>query len=230
MAELVIIGKAQGQQIVTVHAFEASAAEEATFLNDSLADASAITLRDDWVTNLQTAWLAALSSDYVIQTVGSQIVERPSTVSHRLGRQDRAPSGSGAGANASAVGSLSAAAVIRWKSLIASRHARGRTFVPCLPSILIVDGIVQASAVALLNTYANTLRTRYAPTGAHSSWNLTVYSRPYDSPHGDYAKRTGGVLAVVHKPDYDGNSNFVTAHQVDNVARSQRRRELGVGA
>jgi hypothetical protein len=71
---------------------------------------------------------------------------------------------------------------------------------------------------------------RYKPTGAHDSWNLTIYSRPYDNPHGDYVKRVGGTLTVVSKPDYAGNSNFVIAHSVDGILRSQRRRQVGVGA
>jgi hypothetical protein len=93
MAELVLIGHGSSSlQIVNVHAFEASAVEEALFGGDAGANTSAIALRDDWIANLKTLWLAchnATGDAYKLDTVGVQSVERPGQVSHRLGRPDR---------------------------------------------------------------------------------------------------------------------------------------------
>jgi hypothetical protein len=237
MAELVLIGSGAGSaQIVNVHCFEASAVEEALFLNDGLANTSAIALRDDWIANLKTLWLACHAGGtggYVLGTVGVQIVERPALVSHRLGRQDSILTTANIGTDtAAAPAAAENAGVIRWKSLVATRHARGRTYVAPIVSTAggFPVGLLNATQVAALDAYAAALRVRYKPTGAHDSWNLTVYSRPYDSPHGDYVKRVGGVLQVVPKPDYAGNSNFVINHAIDNIIRSQRRRQVGVGA
>jgi hypothetical protein len=237
MAELVLIGHGSSSlQIVNVHAFEASAVEEALFGGDAGANTSAIALRDDWIANLKTLWLAchnATGDAYKLDTVGVQIVERPGQVSHRLGRQDSTLTSANTGTMGSSGGPLPAevAAVIRWKSLVATRHARGRTYVAPLDETLgSSNGLVSAGLITALDAYATALRARYKPTGAHDSWNLTIYSRPYDNPHGDYVKRVGGTLTVVSKPDYAGNSNFVIAHSVDGILRSQRRRQVGVGA
>jgi hypothetical protein len=230
MVELVLIGRLHGQQIVNVHAFEASAAEEATFLSDSLADASAIALRNDWVTNMQALWLAGISNEYALVTIGSQVVERPATVSHRLGRQDRLPTGTGLGTTATASDAPAVAAVTKWRSLVATRHARGRTYQAGIPEGDTALGKLSAPGVAFRQAYADAMCLRYKPTGAYSQWNFTVYSRPYDSPHGDYTSRAGGTLHVVSKPDYAGNSNFILSGLTDDVLRTQRRREVGVGA
>ena len=236
ICELVLIGKVNNQEIINVHAFEASAAEEATFVNDGVADTSAQGLRDDWIANLLVSYRAIHGTGYSLVTVGSQIVERPATVSHRLGRQDRSDAplpAAGTAATAGGMLPIADAAVVRWRSLVASRSARGRTYFGGLPGDwrdLVNTGQWTAGFVTALDTYANTLRTRYSPGGAFAAWNLTVYSRPYTAPAGDYVKRVGGALTVIHLPDYAGNSNFVTSHVVDGIARTQRRREVGVGA
>lgn len=236
IAELVLIGSAGAQQIINVHAFEASAAHEALNPSDAAIDTSAQALRDDWITNCLATYRALHGTLWTLQVVGSQIVERPGLVSHRLGRQDRtnAPLPA-AGTHSTANGMLpySDAGVVRWHSLIASRHARGRTYIGGLAADARDLGppiVLNAAWVTAANAYAAAMEARYKPGGAYPDWNLTVYSRPYDSPHGDYVKRVGGALTVVHTGDYNGNSNFVTGHFVDSVPRVQRRRELGVGA
>lgn len=236
ICELVLIGSVAGQQVINVHAFEAAAAEEATFTSDTLADNSAQTLRDDWITNLITTYKAVHGTLYSLVTVGSQIVERPSNVSHRLGRQDRTNSPlPAAGTATTAAGMLpqEVSAVIRWHSLVASRSARGRTYIGGIAADsrdLTNIGQWTSGYQTALAAYATALQARYTPGGAHDSWNLTVYSRPYTSPAGDYVKRVGGALTIVSKGDYAGNSNFVTGFAVDPIVRSQRRRQVGVGA
>lgn len=236
VCELVLIGHGGGSlQIINVHTFEATAAHDILNPADADIDTSAIALREDWITNMKTLWLACHSAGvnaYVLDTVGSQIVERNGAVSHRLGRQDHTLTSANTGTLAGAAGAAPAevSAVIRWKSLIASRHARGRTYVAPLTDTAAPGGNITAGLNTALDAYAAALRTRYHAGGAHDDWNLTVYSRPYDNPHGNYVKRVGGVLTVVSKPDYNGDSNFVTSHQIDQVVRSQRRRQVGVGA
>lgn len=236
IVELVLLGTAGAQQIINVHAFEASGAHEVLNPSDAAIDTSAQALRDDWITNCLTTYRALHGVFWTLPVVGSQVVERPGQVSHRLGRQDRTSSplpGVGTYSTGSGMLPYSDAGVIRWRSLIATRHARGRTYIGGLaadardlgPPIKFAAGWVTAA-----NAYAAAMEARYRPGGAYPDWNLTVYSRPYDSPHGNYVKRVGGVLTVVSKPDYDGNSNFVTGHAVDDVIRVQRRRELGVGS
>lgn len=229
MAELVLLGRIAGQQVVNVHAFEASAVEEALFVTlDTSANASAIVLRDDWVTNLKAQYLAVMASNYVLETVGVQIVERPGLVSHRLGRQDVTPAAP-AGTRANACSRLQVAAVMQWKSLLATRHARGRTYFPAVEDVLADIGVLSPAVQTAYNTYAAAMIARYKPGGTHDSWNFTVYSRPYTAPAGDYTKRIGGALTVVHKPDYVGDSNFITSSHLDPTLRTQRRREIGVG-
>jgi hypothetical protein len=236
IVELVLIGLAGSQQIINVHAFEASAAHEALNPSDAAIDTSAQALRDDWITNCITTYRAIHGPAWSLTTVGSQVVERPTLVSHRLGRQDRTNAPMPAAGTGSSLGGdlpYSDAVVLRWRSLVASRHARGRTYFGGLGSEARSLGpplVVSAAEIAAMNAYGAAMLARYRPGGAYPDWNLTIYSRPYDNPHGDYAKRVGGALVVVSKPDYTGNSNFITSYQPDTVLRVQRRREVGVGS
>lgn len=236
ICELVLIGSVGGQQVINVHAFEASGTHEALNPSDAAIDTSAQALRDDWITNCITTYKALHGTLWSLVTVGSQIVERPTLVSHRLGRQDRtnAPLPA-AGTYATSGGMLpyADAGIIRWRSLIASRHARGRTYIGGLSADardLTAPVHLAAAWVTAAGAYAAAMEARYKPGGAFPDWNLTVYSRPYDNPHGDYTSRAGGTLHVVSKPDYAGNSNFVTGHAIDDTLRVQRRREAGVGS
>lgn len=236
ICELVLIGSVGSQQVINIHSFEASAVEEALFLTDTIRDTSAQALRDDWITNCLTAYRALHGSGYSLLTVGSQVVEKNGSVSFRLGRQDRTNSPlPAAGTHATAGGMLpySNAAVLRQHSLLATRHARGRTFIGGLAADARDLGPpvkLSAAYVALMNAYGAAMLARYQVGGAYDKWNWTVYSRPYDAPHGNYPSRAGGTLHIVAPGDYDGDSNFITGYFADETLRTQRRREVGVGA
>lgn len=227
--QLVLHGKHNTNDNVNVFNFEATAAREALMTTDALAVTEAGTIVDDWIANLQTAWLAAISLNYTLPRLTCQVVERPGEYEHRLTAVERFPSGPPAGAVSSDASAATPAGVIRWRSTVASRSARGRTFVPAVPENHASSGVADSTQTGLWETFAAAMIARY-PAGTTNAGGaqFTVYSRPYD--HSYYVKRVAGVPEVIHLTDYAGNSNLITGHAIDPNLRSQRRREIGVGS
>lgn len=244
--QLSLIGSSNGQSIVNVHHFQSTPANEALLVSDAAAQVSAQALVDDWQANLQASWLGCHLLQYTLVTRRIQILERPGNVSHRLVALDDNNGLPTAGTYDPGDGSgglledQQAAAVVRWVTNIAGRSHRGRSYIGPLPSSQINNGVVSAPNLAVINTYAQAMITRYTGAGAGSvlGWDLCVYSRPYSNtglpagatPEYQYTKRTGTGLTVITPPDYDGNATNITSANVDSTMRVQRRRQLGVGS
>jgi hypothetical protein len=229
---MVLRGRCNAQDIVNVFHFEASAVEDATFVTDELARASAAAMITDWRTNLMPAWLACATADYTLPIVSVQVLERNGLVNHKLSPSETTYTTGIAGTyTATSAGtSISAAGVIRWKSTLAGKSHRGRTYLVNPPPAGTGSnlGNLVSNAKALYETFADAMIARYAPSGTHDNWNFTVYSRPYDVRYD--VDHTVVPPVIVARPAYDGNSTFITARQVDTVLRQQRKRELGVGS
>jgi hypothetical protein len=230
-----LLGTCQGQNIVNTLAYEASGALEATLVSDALAQTAAGLLAADWggTAAITTPWRNCHTTDYNLNGVEVQVVERPGLVSHQLMPVLYGTGMPLAGAGPGAADDMAASAVIRWRSLVAGKHHRGRMYIGPLGDADTLGGILQAAFLVNLDAYRNAQIARYtgAGAGAVSGYVQTVYSRPYNAPHGAYTKRIGGLLTVVNAgTDYNGDSSFVTSSDRDVRARVQRRREIGVGS
>jgi hypothetical protein len=231
--QLAILGRCQGQAIVNVFHYEVTGVQEALLLSDAQAVTRAAAMADDFRLNCLTAWRNAHTSDYSVLALRSQVLERPGNYEHRLIAQDNTTGMPAAGNLAPVADDLTTAAVVRWRSLSANRHGRGRTYVGPLEQGSTDVGTIAGAYIATLTTWADLMITRYTGVGVGEGVNskLTVYNRPYDSPDGAYTRRIAGVLTVVNDNHaYDGDSNNIVSHAIDATARVQRRRELGVGS
>lgn len=229
--EMTIIGTALGSQIVNTHHFEASAVEEGTYTSDAVALAGSTTLADFWISNLKSVWLTCHPADYVITMVKCQVVERPGTFRHRLTPIERPQTGAGTGTGGGTAEELVASANIKWRTHIAGKRFRSRNYIGPVPTGWMSDGRLILAAVTAYTAYITPVLTNWgSATVPAVTQALTVYSRPYNMGEYQYATRKTGSLTVETPPDYAGNSTNVTTGTVDPVIRSQRRRQLGVGA
>jgi len=238
IAQLSLIGSAEGQKIVNVYHFEATVAGEALMVSDTVAQTRANTLASDWLAACKVQWLQNHPVGYSLDQVVAQVLERPGNVDHRLVATIETgglPS-PGTMPSSTPIDDLTTCAVIRWRTPISGRSHRGRTYIGPVTDEWSKQGRI-SQPVGESYTFAQRLEAHvtdmlatFGPAGSDTAWNFTIYSRPYDNPHGNYARRIGGVLTVVNKPDYDGNSTNVTSGAHDDILRTQRRRELGVGS
>lgn len=237
LVQLSIIGSCQGQAIVNVHHFEASAGTEATLLSDTLAQTYALNLGNDWLTNEKVTWLALHTSDYSLTRLQVQVLERPGNVNHRLVPQDITTGLPSPGSLVEASDELSTCGVAKWKSVTAGRSHRGRTYIGPIAGSRITGGVLDASIKGNIDTYVSNMINRYTGLGAGAAagYVFTIYSRPYSNtgvttPEYQYTRRGPAGLTIVTPPDYAGQSSFVVSGSTDTVARVQRRREIGVGS
>lgn len=100
---------------------------------------------------------------------------------------------------------LTCAAVITWRTGLAGRSRRGRTYVPPANESAQNGSILTTSYIALMDAFADSAKA-IPLTIAHSGYTMMVYS---------------SVL---------GQSNAVTSHLSRNILGTQRRRRPGVGA
>lgn len=232
ICQLAIMGTAFGQRIVNVHHFEADGALEATFLNDTLAYDACEDLVDQWIANQKSLYLACLTSDYSMVMVRGQVLERPSTFEHRLTPVETASSGSGTGGTIERTEVSSTAAVLKWRTPQAGKSHRGRTYFGPWAEEWSADGMVTSAGITALNAYRASMLDTYGAnqTPLNVGWLMTIYSRPYSNGEYGYVRGGGPNREFYYPPDYAGDSTNVTAGAVDPVLRSQRRRQIGVGA
>lgn len=236
---LILHGKALGQDIVNVHHFEAQVAAELLMVSDGIAQTKANDLRDDWIAQVKTEWLACHPAVYDLVNVGVQVLERPGLYEHRLSEQMGVVGATHLGnADTVAFGSipdaLQVAAEIKWRSLVSSRRARGRTYAgPILEAMTdAATTLLTTAAQTVFNAYATEMLNRYEETSGVSAagWDFTIYNRPYDNGDYGYVKRVAGVRQFFYPPDYAGDVNHILTGVVDSTPRTQRRREIGVGS
>jgi hypothetical protein len=161
-----------------------------------------------------------------------QVLERPGQISHKLVATDYTTGLPAAGNSAlgSTGGSQTDCADIKWRSLLAGKSRRGRTYVGGLSDEMSSNGLLVAGHITACDAWI-TAMGRYRSGGADATAHRhTIYSRPYSLGQYQYTKRVGGNLTVVTPPDYNGDSNFVVGGTTDSVVRVQRRREIGVGS
>jgi hypothetical protein len=231
MFQMTLLGSALGSLIVNVINYEASTVEEATFVNDGVAQTSGSALASDWQTNMLSTWLACHPTEYKLNTIKVQVVERPGLFRHKLTPTEITLTTGNSGSAGATTESLTNSAVVKWRTPQAGKSTRGRVYIGPIGEGWIADGRLNSTGLTPLNAWAAAQLTRYTGAGASAvRWHMAIYSRPYNMGEYQYASRKTGTLAVVTPPDYAGNSTFVTAQAVDGIVRVQRRREVGVGA
>jgi hypothetical protein len=221
VATLALYTSLLGQQCVNVWSFEhkpPDPIDDAGRLNDCQ------WLIDDWIAHIQGAWATMTPGALSLVRLVAQ-VQQP----RRLAPVEHVYDPGAVGAIGGDVPNPSAAAVIQWRSLYATRFSRGRSYIPGLTAGMMAGGKLTGAQIALYKTFADAMVARYGDGSvAQAVWDFTIYSRPYD--HEYYTKRVNKVLTVVDKTNYAGNSSHVVSGRVDPTIRTQRRRELGVGA
>lgn len=230
--QLTVSGLCFGQQIVNTFHFEADATYDLLNVTDSSKQADSQLLALDWITNCKTVYLAQLGIDYTMTMVTCQVLETNGQWRHRLTPMENAQASSpGTNSGDGNIESLANAAVIRWRTPVAGKSHRGRCYIGPLGNSATSDGRLVSTQVTKLTAFKDAMVNRYTGAGASAGkWNMTVYSRPYNSGEYQYTVRDSTGLRVVTPPDYAGNSTFVTVGAIDSIARVQRRREIGVGS
>lgn len=221
LAQMALKGRLAGQDVVNVFAFEWKAPDDPS---DALRMTRADQIVTDWVTNLRTAWLAQCSNHYTLPIITIQVV-----VPNRLVPIEKVQAGPPAGAVANDSLPPSTATIIRWRSNLAGKQHRGRTYVPGVPAVgAATEGQLLTAQRNLHQAFADAMVARYGDgSSAQALADFTVFSRPYDDEY--YTVRVAHVPTVVHKTNYGGNSTHIISGAVDNSLRVQRRREVGVG-
>jgi hypothetical protein len=232
ICQLSLLASSHGSAVVNTFHYEASQADELLFANDNLRIAAGTALASAWWALLRADWVALHGEDYTVNTVRAQILEVGGQWRHRLTPTDLTLAGLNIGTITPPAESLANSLVIRWRTPQASKSTRGRSYVGPLPDAWEDNGRLTATPVNNANTFAATMLAEYGhqlPI-APSPWGLVVYSRPYNQ--GDYAYPQGKnpTRAFYYPPDYAGKATGVVSNAVDSVIRSQRRRQLNVGA
>jgi hypothetical protein len=233
LARISINATCQGQAVVNVFHFEASAVAEATMTSDAVAQAWLTTLLGDFNTSVMTQWLATHGAvDYSVAALNGQVLERPANVSHALVSQDYTtgyPRVGGIAGNQA--DDMTTACVVKWRGVLAGKSHRGRTYIGPLADTHTDLGKIVSAFATVVTTWKDAMITRYnAGTGTNTTAFLTVYSRPYDKYDYSYVVGSGSDKHVFFPEDYDGNSSGILTGSVDTIARTQRRRQIGVGA
>jgi hypothetical protein len=227
--QLVLRGRSFGQDIVNVLHFEASGAQELLIPTDSDKQAWAQAVAAGWISGQRTAFLSQKPVDYTLLDVVAQVVEKNGVGHGKLAETENAMSVAGA-VTQNAENNIDAA-VIRFKSVASGKHSRGRMYYGPLNPDMTSQGQLVSAVITALGVIFNGLLTAYSGATPTDGALLTVYSRPLHAGEQQWTVRIGGTLTVKSNPTaYAGNSNNVTAVQVDPIVRSQRRREIGVGS
>lgn len=105
------------------------------------------------------------------------------------------------------------AQVLTWRTALAGRSYRGRTYLSGYGTLEQVGGVWTAGHMTSINGQATAFLARYnAATGVYAHWGLCVISR-----------QLNGVVRVTPV------GTDVTAYQARSTVYTQRRREVGVG-
>jgi len=228
--QLTLLGTALGQQIVNVFNFEASGVQELSFGDDAARITASGDLADKWITGNKLAFVNASCTDYVLQNVKCQVMEVRGSFRHKLSPIERAQTTSNAGPGGYPAEHPGASVVVRWRTNLAGKRFRARSYLGPVPATAQVDGRVSGPYLTAMSTFVTGMTTRWAAGhAAPLDYYLTVYSRPYNEGEYQYTSRKTGTLQVVTPVEYEGNSTNVTTAQIDTILRSQRRRNIGVG-
>lgn len=228
---LTLIGTALTSQIVNVLHFEAPGAIDATLTDDELAIGWASARADHWIANAKTEWLACHPADYRLDMIKAQVLERKSYVDRKLTATEKPQTTANVGTLANPAEHPGSSVVMRWRTPIAGKRHRGRTYIGPIPQQYMNDGYLDTAFRTSYNAFGTKMITTYSGVSGNTNGALlTVYSRPTNEGEGGYPSHKGGTYHIEFFKDYDGNSTNVIAASLDPVLRSQRRRNIGVGA
>jgi len=205
--ELAIQGVCNGQTIVNVHHFRAEGAGD---LSTSIAS--------DWDTNLKSTFLALLPPTYSITLLKCRQINPPGPVG-----ADVTPTGTVTGGVGTVAGGLNVAQVIKWTTAFVGRSRRGRSFIGPMAIERVSGGNVITAQQTNALAYVTAMLARYGSGGTFASTaRMVIWSRTIaDNVSQDPPPAMGAAGSA---------SAYVTAGTSQLPARSQRRRDLGVGA
>jgi len=231
ICELTLLGTCFGAQVVNVHHFEASATMETGFATDAIRMTEASNLITLWNGAPKTAFLAAHQTDYAMTMVRSQIIQTKNQTDHRLTPVEAATTSAGTAVSGTPAEAAMNAACLRWRSALAGKTHRGRSYLGPVRDDWMSNGLLTAGGQTIYNAYITAMNTAFFQTDpARTGWTLTIYSRPYNKMEYGYVKGSGPNREFFWPEDYNGDSSNVIAGALDPVVRTQRRRQIGVGA
>lgn len=174
-------------------------------------------LGNDVVANILPSWIPAVTQDLGIIAVEVQDVVPGTgeTIEHSI-------TGNLVGLFVSPSAPPQIAAVLSIHTGNKGKRFRGRMFVGGLPAEFVTAGTISGQLLTNLNVLANTFKNRYTlgGTSRNNSYEMVVFSPAapdFVNKKGIHTRLTQVITGV-------------TQVTVDQVARTQRRRELGVGA
>lgn len=106
-----------------------------------------------------------------------------------------------------------ASAIITWRTALAGRAYRGRSYLPGFGEAQQAGGILNAGCITDMEAAVTAMLGRFGPGGTSGNWRLVVLSR---------------VLNGVVRPTPVGT--LVVSGDVQTIMGSQRRRRPGVGS
>jgi hypothetical protein len=229
--QIALIGSAHGSQIVNTLHFQAGSAIIPPIMSDDVAFAASEELAALWETVGLATWKSCHPTDYALNMIRCQVIERPGEYKKRLTPVEMVPTGGAAAGSASSSEEMSAAAVVRWRTTLAGKRFRGRMYIGPLPANYSDNGRLATAGMTTVNAHALALKNAFAVGGSsHNEFALTIYSRSYNEGEYGYPQGVHPSKSFFYPPDYAGNATNVTTYAVDSVLRTQRRRQIGVGA
>lgn len=205
--KLSLEGTCAGQKIVNTMHLRAEAAGD---LSQHICD--------QWNTSLKTSWLACHASNYTLTKITGVQINPPGPVGY-----ERAPASPVVGTNVNTSGSLTTAACVKLTSGYIGRTRRGRQFVGPFGYDLVTAGVLVSGLVTVLNTYYTALLALWGVAGSDLANNRLVV----------WSVKIADTISQATPPamgSTNSASAYVLAYSIDGNARSQRRREIGVGA
>lgn len=165
-------------------------------------------LIDEWQASCQTAYTGCFPTDVVLNMLRARAVW-PDT--HQVAEE--AVSSGGGGMLTGDAGPNQVAAIITWRTALAGRAYRGRTYLPGISTGHLIDGQLNSTYLSGLNGFIIAMMGAFGPSGSSTNFQLVVISR---------------WLNKVERPNPIGTQ--VTAGVPRSIPGTQRRRRIGVGA
>lgn len=204
--ELVLVGAILGQQVVNVHHVRAEAG------GDLAPD-----MATNWATDCKAAYVALFPTNYSLTMIKVRQIypSGPAGVEYTTGLPT-------AGTQSNGPSGFNTAEVIKWTTAYVGRSRRGRTFIGPVSKSDVDNGSVVAGAITRLNAYVTALLGSIGQGGTHAAdMRLVIFSHKI---------ATGTVPTPTTAIGAAGSvSAYVTAGAPQTLARSQRRRDIGIG-
>lgn len=205
--ELSIRATCLSQQIVATHHLRAMAAGDLS-----------VAIPTAWNTTCKASWLAQLPAAYSLVILACRQINPAGPVGVEF-----TPTGTIVGTTATQPSSLVACGVMKWTTAYVGRSRRGRTFYGPLGGDQYTGGNVLAGTKTNMQAYITALLGLWGAAGSDAAnARLVIWSRTIAGP--------GGQPIPPAMGDPASASAYVLAGSAQTIVRTQRRRELGVGA